>query len=274
MDKPILFPARPSVMGVINCTPDSFYPGSRSPGTEQAVETARRMIDEGADILDLGGESSRPGSSYVEAEEEIRRVVPAVEGIRRFSDIPVSVDTRKAETARRALNAGADIINDISALRDDPGLSVLAAERGAPVILMHMRGTPETMQRNPRYEDPVPEIRKELGEWARRAREAGLRKEQIILDPGIGFGKTDEANLAILRQAAEFKEDGYPLLIGLSRKSFIGRILDGRPPEGRQAGTLAANAAAALGGADILRVHDVRETVDMIRVMGAIFWNN
>lgn len=264
---------KPSIMGIINCTPDSFYPGSRAVGIDAALERARLLIDQGADSLDLGGESSRPGSDYVETAEELKRVIPVVEGIRRFSDIPLSVDTRKAAVARAALDAGAAMINDISGLRDDPEMIPLLAERGAPAVLMHMKGTPRDMQQNPFYEDVLAEVTADLKSWTRAAREGGVKKEQIIWDPGIGFGKRQGDNLTLLREIPALKKEGYPLLIGLSRKSFIGNILE-VPPEERLAGTLGGHAAAALGGADILRVHDVKETREMLLVMEAVLWNS
>jgi len=256
-------------MGVINCTPDSFYAGSRSETTNAALETARTMIDEGADILDIGGESSRPGSEYVEADEEIDRVIPVIEGIRKFTSVPISVDTRKARVAERALGAGADLINDISALRDDPELASVAVRHRCPVVLMHMQGTPSTMQENPDYEDPVTEILAELSTATENALEAGIPADRIIIDPGIGFGKRLEDNLRILAEIARFVETGYPVLIGLSRKSSIGTIT-GRDVHDRLAGTLSANLMAALGGAAILRVHDVPETMDLLKVAAAI----
>jgi len=263
------FTAGPLVMGIINCTPDSFYPGSRRPGTEEAVAEAERMISFGADILDIGGESSRPGADYLDAEEELGRVIPVIEKIRERSDIPVSVDTRKARVAEAALDAGADIVNDISALKDDPDLAPLAAARRVPVILMHKKGVPKTMQENPEYSDPVREIAGELAGYAEAAMEAGILRENIIIDPGIGFGKRLQDNLAILRNLKTFSSLGYPVLLGASRKSFLGMVL-GADVEDRLGGTLAVHAWAVIHGADILRVHDVRETVEVIRVLSAI----
>lgn len=262
---------RPLVMGVINRTPDSFYPGSRIASAEEAADQAERMVRAGADILDLGGESSRPGSAYLDEDVECERVVPAIAEIRkRLPRVLISVDTRKAGVARPALDAGADIVNDISALRDDPDLVRLSAERNVPVVLMHMRGTPRTMQDDPVYADAPAEVRSELLESARRAEASGVRRENIVLDPGIGFGKRLEHNLAILGRLSLLVETGYPVLVGLSRKGFLGRLLDGRPAEGRLAGTLAALAWCVLEGAAILRVHDVEETADLCRVLDAI----
>lgn len=263
------FTSGPLVMGIINCTPDSFYPGSRRADTEAAVAEAERMVASGADILDVGGESTRPGSDPVDADEELNRVVPVIEGIRRFSKVPVSVDTRKAGVAAAALDAGADIINDISALRDDPAMIPLAARRGAPVILMHMQGTPKTMQERPEYRDAPAEILAELKGYAEAAQAAGIRRENIIIDPGIGFGKRLEDNLAILARLDEFSAPGYPVLLGASRKSFIGMIL-GTGVEDRLVGSLAVHAWAHFYRADILRVHDVRETVQVLKILAAL----
>ncbi|MCK4542653.1 MAG: dihydropteroate synthase [Spirochaetales bacterium] len=256
-------------MGILNCTPDSFFPGSRTATGPEGLEAAREMINQGADILDIGGESTRPGSRFVSEEDEIRRVVPLIKEIRKESNIPISVDTRKAPVAKAALDAGADMINDVSALRDDPALGNLAAERKVPVILMHKRGTPEIMQVDPHYEDTIGEIKKELMQAVTRALQMGIQPAQIILDPGIGFGKRHIDNLLILKNLDILRETGYPILMGLSRKSFLGRILDNEV-EDRLAGSLAANAWCAIQGVEILRVHDVAETVDMVRVLSAI----
>lgn len=258
-------------MGVINRTPDSFYSGSRIASAEEAADQAESMVRSGAEIIDIGGESTRPGSVYQDEETERERVVPAVAAIRkRLPGVLISVDTRKAGVARPALDAGADIVNDISALRDDPALSRLAAERNVPVVLMHMRGTPLSMQDDPVYGDAPAEVRSELLEFASRAEASGVARENIVLDPGIGFGKLLEHNLAILKRLSILVETGYPILVGLSRKGFIGRLLDGRPAEGRLAGTLAALAWCALEGAAVLRVHDVQEAADLCRVLDAI----
>jgi len=258
-------------MGIINCTPDSFYDLSRRPGAEQAALAAGEMVSQGADILDVGGESTRPGSAYVPEEEELSRVIPVIRAIREKLTVPISVDTRKRRVAEAALDAGADIINDISAMRDDPDMVRLAADRGCPVVLMHMQGTPEDMQKNPRYRDVVDEVKSFLLEQAERAVAAGVDPSRIVLDPGIGFGKRQEDNIVLIRRIAEFREEGYPVLVGLSRKSFIGNIL-GTPPEERLVGSLTANGWCAARGADILRVHDVKETVQMIRILREILW--
>jgi dihydropteroate synthase len=260
------------IMGVLNCTPDSFYPASRLAGTEAALEAARAMIAAGAHILDVGGESSRPGSDPVPAAEELRRVLPVIEAIRRESEVLLSVDTRKPEVARAALEAGADILNDISALRAErasgaAGLAALAAKHGAPLILMHMRGEPKTMQAEPRYRDVVSEVLGELSEAARFAAAAGV--ERIIVDPGIGFGKRLEDNLCLLRNLAILRCLGCPVLVGLSRKSFLGAVT-GAAVEDRLPATIAAGTLAILGGADIVRVHDVREAVQAVRLVQAV----
>ena len=267
-------------MGILNCTPDSFYSDSRLEKLEDgnliaALERARGMIRDGADILDVGGESTRPGANYVDAEREKERVVPLIKAIREESDIPISVDTRKAEVAEAALKAGADIINDVSALRDDQRLSELAAGWGVPVVLMHMRGTPKTMQKDPVYESTIKEVMEELLAFAKKAEERGISGNAIILDPGIGFGKRTVDNLLLLKGLDVLKETGYPVLVGLSRKSFLGRILKKEseekvPPEARLVGSLAANAWAALSGVDIIRVHDVKESAELVRVLTAI----
>jgi dihydropteroate synthase len=260
----------PLIMGILNATPDSFHSPSRHNDLNEAIRTADIMIREGADILDIGGESTRPGSKPVEAPEEIRRIVPVIREIRKRWDIPISVDTRKTETARAALDEGGDIINDISALRDDPELAVLSAERKVPVILMHIRGNPETMQKNPGFRDAIGEIRAELEERIQYALKSGVDKKLIIIDPGIGFGKRVVDNLQIIGRPNLFKELGYPVLIGLSRKSFIKTVLGREASEDRLAGSLAANMFAALNGADILRVHDVAETADCVKMIRAI----
>lgn len=262
-------------MGIVNCTPDSFYPGSRRATREAAVAAARGMIAEGGDILDVGGESTRPGSDPVDAAAERERVVPVIEAIRAESDIPISVDTRKAAVAEAALDAGATFVNDVSGLRDDPELASLVAGRGVAVVLMHMRGTPKTMQNRPHYEDTVADILEELRARIRFAAEAGIAADRIIVDPGIGFGKTVADNLRILTAVGRFREElAAPVLIGLSRKSFIGKVLgtpdEPLPVDTRLAGTLACHARVAADGADILRVHDVAETVQFFRMLEAI----
>lgn len=256
----------PLIMGIINCTPDSFFEKSRKSAVGAAMETAERMVYDGAHILDIGGESSRPGSSYVSAEEEIDRVIPVIKAIRTVMDIPISIDTRKKAVAEAAVKAGADLINDISALHDDPEIAAYAAGKNIPVILMHMKGTPDSMQNDPFYDDVVTAVRDKLLEAVDLALKAGIKKDNIILDPGIGFGKRQEDNIKLLQAIPQLKELEYPLLIGLSRKQFIGNIT-GQDTENRLAGTLAANAFSVMQGAHILRVHDVRATVDMVNVL-------
>ncbi len=261
-------------MGIINCTPDSFYPGSRRETIDEAVARALSMEKSGADIIDIGGESTRPGSEYVDDAEESERVLPVIREIRDKSEVIISVDTRKASVAEKALEDGADIVNDISALRDDPELPTLVAERKVPVVLMHMRGTPKNMQIGPYYENATREIIEELEVFCLKAIDAGIDKEKIIVDPGIGFGKRFHDNLTVIKNLSSFKRLGFPLLVGLSRKSFLGTIIseDGKPlpVEERLFATIAANAFCAMEGADILRVHDVKETVDMLRTLQAI----
>ena len=269
------FRAGPHVMGVLNCTPDSFYPASRQSGLAAALEAARAMIAAGARILDVGGESTRPGSDPVPAGEEIRRVVPVLEAIRRESEVLLSVDTRKPEVAEAALAAGADILNDISALRSErmsagatgEGLAALAARHAVPLILMHMRGEPKTMQVEPHYHDVVSEVLAELAEAVAFATAAGV--ERLIVDPGIGFGKRLQDNLCLLKNLPALRGLGCPVLVGLSRKSFLGAVT-GAPVEERLAATVAGNTLAILGGAHILRVHDVREAVQAAAVARAV----
>lgn len=258
----------PLVMAIVNCTDDSFYAPSRATA-EEAVDRALAAVAAGAAIVDIGGESTRPGAAYVSAEEELSRVLPVVTGLRRRSDVAISVDTRKAQVARAALDEGADIVNDVSALEDDPDLAPVCARHGAAVVLMHKKGIPADMQDKPYYEDVVQEVRSYLEMAILRAESAGITRDRIVVDPGIGFGKRLVDNLDLIRRLAEIGAADYPVLVGLSRKSFIG-ALTGRGPEGRLAGTLAANAAAIFAGARILRVHDVEETVDLVRVMSAV----
>ncbi len=260
---------RLAVMGILNVTPDSFSDGGLRFERGAAADAALQMEADGAAIVDVGGESTRPGAQAVEAGEEMERVVPVIEEIRRRSQIPISVDTRSATVARAALDAGADAINDVSALRHDPGMRELAARRGVPVILMHMRGGPRTMQQEIHFDDVVAEVGEELSAWRTEAIGAGIEPGQILVDPGIGFGKTFEHNLEILARCDELARIA-PVVIGASRKAFIGN-LTGRPagPE-RAPGSLAAVAAAHRGGAAMVRVHDVRETVDFLEVLSAI----
>lgn len=268
---------RTRIMGIVNVTPDSFSDGGRFFDPVAAAAQGERLVAEGADILDVGGESTRPFSDPVPADEEIRRVVPVIRKLADRVRVPISVDTGKAAVARAALDAGAAIVNDVSAGRMDPDILTVAAERGVPVVLMHMKGTPKTMQKSPEYADLIGEIREFLSDAARRAVEAGVDESRVILDPGIGFGKTFAHNLAVLKGLNAFAELGRPLLVGASRKAFIRHLLrePGGPepaPDGAAAetGGQAAAAAAVLGGAHVVRVHDVARTRDTLRIIDAI----
>ncbi|NOU35221.1 MAG: dihydropteroate synthase [Kiritimatiellaceae bacterium] len=256
---------RTLIMGILNATPDSFSDGGKFLALEKAVVRGLQMVEEGADIIDIGGESTRPGATPVQALEEIARTVPVIKKLREKTDALISIDTRKAEVARAAVAAGADIINDISALSDS-GMAAVAAESGAGLVLMHMLGTPETMQNDPRYDDVVFDVRNFLEERTAFAVSRGIAPEQIALDPGIGFGKTDEHNLALLNGIPALAASGCPVLIGASRKGFIGR-LTGKNPDDRLAGSLAVAGFSILHGAHILRVHDVKESCDAARLM-------
>lgn len=255
---------RPLIMGIVNLTPDSFFPGSRAPEPEKAVERALALLEEGADILDFGAESTRPGSAPVDSDEEIKRLIPALRAFRARSGAVLSVDTRRATVARAALEEGADIVNDIAAL-SDPDMASLVARSGAGLVLMHMLGEPSTMQANPEYVDCAGEVAAYLRAAAARALDAGIPEDSIILDPGIGFGKTLEHNLDLIKRLYLIAECGYPVLVGLSRKRFIGQIT-GKPVEQRLSGSLGAACAAWMNGADIIRVHDVGETKDALRL--------
>jgi dihydropteroate synthase len=259
---------RTLIMGILNTTPDSFSDGAPR-STDEYVGIGMRLVGEGADIVDVGGESTRPGAEPVSLDEELARSVPVIRGIRAQSKIPISIDTSKAEVAREALAAGADMINDVTALRGDPDMAAVAAEAGCPLVLMHMLGTPRTMQEDPRYDDVVGDISGFLRERIRAAAAAGIEETNIIVDPGIGFGKKLQHNLEILNRLKEFAALGRPILVGPSRKSFIGMILD-QPSDQRVEGTLAAVAICVMNGAWIIRVHDVRETVRAVWVAEAI----
>lgn len=263
------FTRKTYVMGILNLTPDSFYPASRVGTLKDAVQVVAKMVEAGVDIIDVGGESSRPGSEGVGAEEEVKRVIPVVQAIRAESDIMISVDTRKKEVAERALDSGADMINDISGLKHNDELARLVAKRRVPVVLMHMRGTPKTMQKNPYYKSTISEILRELFPSISSAIAAGISQDMIIIDPGIGFGKRIQDNLRIIRELASLKSLNFPILIGLSRKSFIGEILD-RPVEKRLIGTITANTLAVLNGANIIRVHDVEDAVEMVKIIDSV----
>lgn len=261
---------RTLVMGVLNVTPDSFYDGGRYTRVEAAVAHALQMAEEGADILDIGGESTRPGSQPVSEEEELRRVMPVIEAIRQRVDIPLSIDTTKSRVAQMALQAGVCLVNDISGLGFDPRMAEVVAQHGALCCIMHIQGTPQTMQINPHYDDVIREICDYFEERIALAQQAGIPRERIWIDPGIGFGKTLTHNLQILRQLREFTRFGLPVLVGTSRKSFIGKILGDLPPEERLEGTAATVAIAILHGASVVRVHDVKPMVRVARVADAV----
>ena len=260
---------RTLIMGILNVTPDSFSDGGLFTPVEAALDYAEKMAAEGADIIDVGGESSRPGSDPVPAEVEMDRVLPVIERLAKAIEIPISIDTYKSSVARRALDMGACIVNDISALRGDPDMASVVAETGVPVVLMHMKGTPKHMQLDPRYESLIIEIASFLRDRIRVAVDAGIAPSQIIIDPGIGFGKTIAHNLEIIRRLREFKSLGKPILIGTSRKSFIGKVL-GLPVDDRLEGTAATVATAITNGADIVRIHDVKEMARVARMTDAI----
>jgi len=262
---------RTLVMGILNVTPDSFSDGGLFLDAEAAVARALEMERDGADILDVGGESTRPGSQGVSAEEELRRILPVLEKLHGKIKIPISVDTSKSEVAEAAAAAGAEILNDVTALRSDPRIAEVARRRKLPLILMHMRGEPRTMQKGPFAKDVVRDVLAGLGKAVAIARRAGVSKSQIIIDPGVGFGKSYSQNFELLARLPELAKLGFPILIGTSRKSFIGRVLEGSPratvakPE-RIWGTAATVAASILQGAHIVRVHDVAEMSEVVRV--------
>jgi dihydropteroate synthase len=263
---------RTLVMGVLNITPDSFSDGGKFYSRETAVAHALEMIAEGADIIDIGGESTRPGAAFVSEEEELHRVIPVIEKLARETPIPISVDTTKSSVARAALEAGAEIVNDISGLRFDSAIADQVANAKAGLILMHSRGTPKTMQQLPPVADIVNEVMGGLREGIDVAKQRGVSLESIAIDPGIGFGKTKEQNVELIAKldqlAHEFAD--FPILIGTSRKSFIGKLLDNAPADQRLHGTIASIAAAVLKGAHIVRVHDVKAAVEAVRVVDPI----
>ena len=261
--------SRPLIMGILNITPDSFYPGSRYPDTAGAVEKALEMVGQGADIIDIGGESSRPGAEQITAEEESARVMPVIRALTSKSSVPVSIDTGRAAVARQAVEKGACIVNDISALRFDPDLADVVSSTNVSVVLMHMQGTPETMQSDPHYDNVVDDILAFLNERVRYAVSHGIPEERIIVDPGIGFGKSLDHNLTILRNIGRFHETGCAVLVGASRKSMIGKIT-GAPLEDRLWGTAAITAHCVLSGVEIHRVHDVASMRQICDVAAAI----
>lgn len=267
------FGERPHIMGVLNVTPDSFSDGGRFATPEDAVAQGEALVRAGADLLDVGGESTRPGSKPITAQEEIARVVPVIRALVERVSVPLSVDTTKAEVARVALEAGATCVNDISGLTFDPELPKVIAEAGAACCVMHVQGTPETMQRDPRYEDVVAEVIAFLESAVERAVAAGIPRDQVLVDPGIGFGKTAGHNLTLLRRARDLRILGRPVLIGTSRKGFLGTLIGGKPaPERVVASAASVAVLVASGGADVLRVHDVAETADAIAIAQAIRW--
>lgn len=261
---------RPLVMGVVNVTPDSFSDGDRYFDANAAIAQALQLVQQGADLLDIGGESTRPGSQPVPLDEELRRVVPVIEGLARQVSVRLSIDTSKAEVARQCLERGAHIINDVTALTGDPGMADVARQFGCGVVLMHMQGTPATMQIDPRYGDVVAEVCRYLEERIQTLVGQGLARECLAIDPGIGFGKRHQHNLELIAHLEKFQSLGRPLCLGVSRKGTIDKILN-RPVEERLIGSLAiACYAAAKGAVQIVRVHDVAETVDAIRVIAAL----
>jgi dihydropteroate synthase len=261
---------RTLVMAILNVTPDSFSDGGSYTDADEAADYALTMEAEGADIIDIGGESTRPGAEPVAEAEEIRRTVHVIEKIRAHSDISISIDTMKSSVARRAMEAGADIINDVSAFGADEKMAVTAAETGAGVVLMHMKGSPRTMQNNPIYADVVGEVGAYLQTRIDAAVEHGVGRDRLVIDPGLGFGKTTDHNLSLLRGLTQLAECGVPLLVGASRKQFIGRLTGKENPHDRLAGSLGAAAWAAAQGAHILRVHDVIQTCDVCRIMDTL----
>ncbi len=261
---------RTLVMGIVNVTPDSFSDGGRFLNSEKAIEHAKLLANQGADIIDIGGESTRPGSESVTLEEEKRRVIPVIEGISEEISIPISIDTCKSEVAKTALDKGASMINDISAMRFDSKIVDVALEHNAPIILMHMKGTPKNMQLNPSYTSVMGEIKEFLRDRVKFAISKGMERDSIIIDPGIGFGKTTEHNYEIIRNLRELKELDLPVLIGPSRKSFIGNTL-GLEVDDRLEGTLATITMCVMNGADMVRVHDVKEVLRVVRMTDAIY---
>jgi dihydropteroate synthase len=259
---------RPLIVGILNVTPDSFSDGGRFSEPETACLRAMAMAEDGADIIDIGGESTRPGAKSIGPEEEISRILPVIEALAPNIPVPMSVDTRRAAVARAALDAGCRMVNDVSAC-GDPGMSAVAAEFGVPIVLMHMKGEPESMQTDPRYDDVVSEVRSFLAERAKIVKRSGLGDDMIVLDPGIGFGKRFRDNLDLIRSIPALEALGHPVMIGASRKRFLGELLDAEPRD-RLSGSLAVAAWCFKSGVDLVRVHDVKETAGLFRVMDAI----
>jgi dihydropteroate synthase len=263
---------RTLVMGVLNVTPDSFSDGGQFFSFDRAIAHTEQMIAEGADIIDIGGESTRPGSEFVSEEEELRRVIPIIERLAAKGSVPISIDTTKSSVARASLKAGAEIVNDISGLRFDPAIADEVARAGAGLVLMHSRGTPKTMQQLPPVEDILSEVIDGLRQSVAVAEQHSVQRESIAIDPGIGFGKTAEQNLELIAKLDQLKREfaQFPILVGTSRKSFIGKLLDDAPADARLHGTIASVAACVLKGAHIVRVHDVGPAIDAIRIVDAI----
>lgn len=259
---------RPHVMGIVNVTPDSFSDGGKYSSVDLAVEHALQLIAEGADILDIGGESTRPGADPVGLEEELRRVIPVIEALSKVTTVPLSIDTYKPEVMRAAIQAGADIVNDICALREEGALEIVA-NSNAGVCLMHMQGIPQTMQINPQYNDVVAEVKQFLTDRVETCLAHEISRDRIMLDPGFGFGKTTAHNVALIQHLDSFTALGFPLLVGLSRKSVLGRIAGGDEQQRLHAG-LAASVISVMKGAKIVRVHDVKATVDALKVVAAV----
>jgi dihydropteroate synthase len=264
------FKDKPVIMGILNITPDSFFDGGSFFSLDQAIDHALRMIEEGADIIDVGGESTRPGSEPTPIAEELKRVIPVIEGIRKHSDVPLSIDTYKADVAQAAVEAGVDVVNDISALSFDARMADVVAGADVPVVMQHIKGTPRDMQKNPSYADVTGEVKAFFVERIAFAKNHGIKVEQIIIDPGIGFGKRLQDNLTIIRELRVLKELGRPLLIGTSMKSFIGHILGTDNVAERAEGTLASVAISLWNGADMVRVHDVGRTRKVVLFMQAL----
>jgi dihydropteroate synthase len=252
-------------MGIVNVTPDSFSDGGQYLDSQRAIERGLELVQEGADIIDVGGESTRPGAEMVSEEHELRRVLPVIEGLRRQTKVPISIDTQKPAVARAALQAGAAIINDIAANRDDPAMWEVAVEAGAGYILMHMQGTPQTMHLSPKYADVIAEVSDFFSDRLRRVESHGVKREQVVLDPGIGFGKTVQHNLQLLAGLERFRVHERPLLLGVSRKSFIGKLVGGEVHE-RVPGSLACAVWTILNGVQLIRTHEVAATVQAVRM--------
>jgi dihydropteroate synthase len=261
---------RTYIMGILNVTPDSFYDGGKYKDADQAIEHALKMIDEGADIIDIGGNSTRPGSEQVSAQEELNRIKPVLLALRKRTKVLISVDTFYSEVAKEAIDIGADIINDVSGLKRDKALADVVAQNNVQIILMHSKGDPKDMQEKPVYDDVIKEIKDSLKESIDIAKNAGIKDANIIVDPGIGFGKTVEHNLMIIKALESFQQLMYPILIGVSRKSFIGQILETQEPKERLLGSLVMNVASVLNGANILRVHDVKEAVEAVMLFAKV----